>query len=430
MSNLSLIEFKNKLPKLSANEKAVLKLLLEAGRLIAPLYEEQEILAKKGLTREEIESAGKKDPAVLSPYTVVEKKDGKIVVTPYHLKYEKFLKPIVEKLVKASEISDNKEFANALNVQAEALLNGSYEKAITTWLKTKRYVLDISIEPVEHLDDKLFFGKATYQCWIGTFDIEGTERLNNYKSIVLGARRESMMQSERVENYDKVKARVLDLMLISGLMARIKFVGVNLPVNIDVVEKYGSEVTIFNQTNDIRMREQIMPTFNKIFSNGFKQGFKEDDLRRGSLRYVAMHELAHSFLYYRNSAKNLQDLFQPIYELSATLLGLRMAGSLLLKDRINNKQLESMLIAYISRCFYQINKDRENKSMVNYTLGSTIFINFMLESGALKRNGDILVVNFMKIFVSLHDLSNLLERLLSSGTRKDAESFVKKYTSL
>ena len=68
--------------------------------------------------------------------------------------------------------------------------------------------------------------------------------------------------------------------------------------------------------------------------------------------------------------------------------------------------------------------------MANYVLGSTIFINFMHESGALKELGDEAIPNFMKIFVSLHDLSNMLEHLLSSGTRREAEVFIKKYRIL
>src|SRR3989338_8992111 len=97
-NNQPLIEFNPKLPKLSKNEKDVLKLLVEAGRLIVPLYLEQEKQVKTTIGKEEIEQAGKKDPSVLSPYTVVEKKDGKLVATPYHIKYEKFLKPIADKL--------------------------------------------------------------------------------------------------------------------------------------------------------------------------------------------------------------------------------------------------------------------------------------------------------------------------------------------
>lgn len=428
-NDLPLIKFNPKLPRLSEGEKKVLKLLVEAGELIAPLYLEQERQAKV-VSKGEIEKASKKNPDILLPYTVVEKVNDELVVTPYHIKYADYLKPIADKLNEAADIIYHKAFKRALKLQAKALLDGSYEEATIAWLKMKPYILDISIGPFEHFDPELFYAKAAYQCWVGVVDSEGTKRLNNYKTITLSASRKALIPRERVDNLDKVKAKTIDVILFSGLMARTQFVGVNLPMNLNIIEKYGSEVTIFNQPNDLRMKEQIIPTFNKIFSPGFRQGFDSEDLRRGSLRYVALHELAHNFLYYKNAFKNLQDLLPPLYELSATILGIRMAGSLLLKDRITNKQLESMIVAFICRSFYLMEKSKDSKYIINYALGGAIFINFMLKSGALKQFHGLAIPNFMKIFVSLHDLLYKLEHLLSSGTRKDAAAFIKKYGKL
>lgn len=424
-----LIEFNPKLPKLSKNESKVLELLVEAGRLIVPLYLEQEKQAQVKIDAKEIEEAAKKDPAILSPYTAIEKVDGKFVAIPYHVKYAEFLKPIAEKLEKAASITDNKEFGNALRIQAKALLTGSYDQATAAWLRIKPYILDISIGPLHHFDDQLSFSKASYHAWVGVVDTEGTDRLNNYKSITLSARRKALVPKERIDP-DKIKAKVLDVVLFSGVMARTKFTGMNLPIDVDIVEKYGAEVTLFNQPNDLRLKEQILPIFNRIFPKGFRQGFSQEDLRRGYQRSVALHELAHSYLYYRNSVKNLMDLFPSIYELAATILGLRLAGPLLLKDRITNKQLESMIVAYACRCFYLMEGVRASKFLMNYALGGTIFINFMLESGALKKFDNQVTINFTKIFVSLHDLTSILESLLSQGNREDAESFIKKYTQL
>lgn len=432
-----LILFEPKLPKLSKSEKIVLKLLVEAGKLIVPLYLEQENqmmkngnFYPKGVNEKEVLAAAKKDPSILSPFTVVEKLDGKLVAIPYHIKYADSLKPISRKLLEAAQITNNKEFGRFLKLQAKALTDGSYEVATAAWLKMKPYIIDIYIGPAEHFDDQLFFAKAAYQAWTGVLDLEGTDRLNKYKSIILRAKREALIPGERLENYEKVKAVTIDVIVLSGLMARKKFVGMNLPMNLEFVEKYGSQVTIFNQVNDLRMKEQIIPTFNKVFSPAFKKEYSFEDLRRGSLRYVALHELAHHYLFYKHSAENLQDLLHVVYELTATLLAARIAGSLLLKDVINNKQLESMIITFICRSLDLIEQSRKDKTISNYALQGTIFINFMLEKGALKKKGDIFVTNFMKIFIYIQELSYTLERLLAMGTRKDAENLIKKYGGL
>lgn len=424
-NNYPLIEFNPKLPKLSKNEKAVLKLLVEAGKLVAPLYLEQENQPR--LNKEEIEKAAKKDPDILSPYTVIEKIDGKVVSTPYHVKYAKFLKPIAKKLEAAGKLTENKQFAHFLKLQVKTLLDGSYEQAIAASLKMKPYILDISIGPIVHFDERLFFAKASYQCWVGVIYEEGTKRLNVYKSVALSTQRKALVKGARVENQHNVKVKVDNVFLFSGFMARTRFIGVNLPMDLKMVEKYGSEITLFENVNDLRMQEQILPMFHKIFSPAFRQGFSVEDLRRASLRYVALHEIAHNYLYYRNAFNNLQDLLPSLYELSATVLGMRIAGSLLLKDIITNKQLESMIVAFICRSFYLIEKSKSNKFWINYATGGAIFINFMLRNGALKKYEGLAIPNFTKIFISLHELSYALEYLLSAGTRKEAGVFIKKY---
>ncbi|HBQ51287.1 hypothetical protein A3B42_03220 [Candidatus Daviesbacteria bacterium RIFCSPLOWO2_01_FULL_38_10] len=417
MSDLPLLEFNPKLPKLSKNERKVLDLLVEAGKLIAPIYLEQEKQAKN-------------DSFSSSPYTVVEKVKGKLVATPYHVKYAKLLKPVAEKLEEAAKVSDNKQFANALKVQAKALLDGTYEKAIATWLKMPPYILDISIGPVVYFDEQLFFAKASYQAWVGVINEKRTKRLKLYEDVALATHRKALIPGERIEENHLVKSKVDDVLLFSGLMARTKFIGVNLPNDLQWVKKYGSEITLFENANDFRMEEQIIPAFNKFFSPGFRQGFSREDLRRASLRYVALHEIAHSYLYYKNAFTKLQDLLPALYELSATVLGMRIAGSLLVKDIITDKQLVSMFVTFICRSFYLIEQYKKTKFMGNYALGGVIFINFMLENGALKQYKGLAIPNFVKMFVSLHDLFYILEKLLSSGTRKDAVDFIKKYGKL
>lgn len=423
-----LIEFNPRLPKLTSNQKAVLKLLVEAGKLITPIYLEQENQLENGVDREEMEKAAKKNPEIMSPYTMVEKVGGQLKAIPYHVKYAKLLKPVADKLNGAAKLTDNKEFGKFLKLRAKGLLDGvSYEASVAFRLRMKPYILDISIGPVQHHDDRLFYAKASYQAWVGVVDAMETKKTNYYKNLVLSARRKALLPKERLENYNKVRVKVDDVLLFSGHMARTKFIGVNLPMNLNWVAKYGSKITLFKQANDLRLKEQILPTFNKIFEPAFRKGFTVEDLRRGNARYVVLHELAHNFLYYKNASKNLLDLLAPIYELSASVLGMRMAGSLLLKDVINNKQLESMIVAFICRSFYLIERSKQGKQWINYSLGGAVFVNFLIKHGALKEHKGLIIPNFMKIFVALQDLFFILEQLLSSGTRRDAEAFIKKY---
>lgn len=238
------------------------------------------------------------------------------------------------------------------------------------------------------------------------------------------------MASEKVDYYDKVQVRVDDVVLFSGLLARTKFIGVNLPNDVRLMEKYGSEITIFKQVNEERFKKEILPTFNKVFSKEFKKNFSTTELEMGRLYSVVLHELAHTYLRYRNSEKNLGDLFPIIDELAASVMGIKVCGSLIIKDIMTTKQLEAIMLAFLVRNFHYILKERDDKSKLHYHIGGAIFINYLLENGALKETGGISWPNFTKIFVGMDELESILERILSQGKRKDAEAFIKRYGNM
>lgn len=432
-----LIMFNPTLPLLSKNESEVLELLVEAAKLIVPIYMIQENPTQPGanfypedVSKEEVERTAKQDPRILSPYTIVERVNTKLVAIPYHIKFEKLLKPVADKLMEAARLTNNKDFSKRLKVQAKTLLNGNYQEAGITWMKMKPYVLDINIGPVERYDDKLFFKKTSYQAWVGVMDESNTKRAIEYKNIILSSRRKSVMPSQKVDYYDKIQIRIDDTILFAGLMARMQFVGVNLPNDLTIMEKHGSEITIFKQANEYRFKHEVLPALNKLFSPSFKKLFSRSDIELGTLYSSVLHEIGHISLRYRQGEKRLQDLFPIIDELSAYVVGIRVCGFLLLKDITSQKQLESIMVAFLARCFGMALLEKESPAKYHYMIGGVMFINYLIETGAIQEAGGISWPNFTKMFFSVGELASILEKILSSGTRIDAEVFIKRYGNI
>mgnify|MGYP001562353867 CR=1 FL=1 len=92
-------KFKANLSDLSRKEIACLEKLILAAEMLSPLYSRQRNSKYPGAnfyphdtTKEEIEAAARKNPAILSPYTFVERnKAGKLIAIPYHVKFKKEL---------------------------------------------------------------------------------------------------------------------------------------------------------------------------------------------------------------------------------------------------------------------------------------------------------------------------------------------------
>lgn len=434
---LPIVKFPQKGIILTPSEKKVLKKLILAAEAIAPIYRQQENSVNNGAnfyprdaTKDEIINAAKKDKKILSPYTTVERKNGNLVSIPFHIKYKKDLTKVAKLIREAAKLSDNPDFASRLELQASALLNGNYEASDIYWLSLKPYKINFVIGPIERYEDKLFFKKCAYQAWVGVMNEEKTRDANLFKDYIITAKRKVLVPSEKVDLMDKIQIRVDDTILFSGLIARFMFTSTNLPNDIKVMEHYGSEITIFKPSFDSKFDTERHPIFHAVFEQNFQAQYPVDILRQGSLRNAYLHEISHPFLRYRDAEKRLKEYFPIFDEIGASVFGVKSCGSLLLKDAITQKELEAIMVMFIALAFSWWISYLKEPNVIHYAQGFAIALNFFLESGSIRESGGFSWPNFTKLFVSINELSDALERILAVGTYEDAKSFVDRYASL
>lgn len=422
--------------ELSQKEKVLFNKLISAAKLIAPLYSKQKNNKYPGAnfyphdaTREEIEKAAKKNPVILNPYTFVERnKFGKLIAIPFHLKFKKELKPIAKLLREAAELSENKNFSWYLRNQANSLLNGDYEKSEIVWLKTELFKFGFIIGPIERYLDKLFFKKCAYQAWLGILDKKKTKEAERLKKMFLASRRKILPGSEKVD-VSKLWVRVDKTVIFSGLIADFMFTGTNLPNDVNLMKKYGSNLTIFETSLDLKFRNDHFPIFKVIFDKDLQKFYSKDELYRASLRCILLHEIAHSLIRYRDAEERLGDLFPIFDELYGYILGAKGCGTLLLKGAMSQKELEAILIMHICRNFTWWLDSLKNPDVNHYAIGAAIAQNFFLREGAIKEKGGISWPNFTKLFICIDELSHLLEYHIALGSYEEAKEFVNEYGS-
>ena len=344
---------------LNSNEKQVLDLLVEAARLVAPIYQEQENIKQLGAnfyphdaTKEEILKAAKVDPQIFSPYTMVERDSkGKLIALPYHIKFKAYLNKISKLIDKAASITENHAFAHRLSHLAHSLLDGNYELSDIYWTTMKPYKIDIALGPIDRLDDRMFFKKASYEAWVGIIDEPKTERAKFLQKSIYEVRRKTFTPSEKANFLDKTKLRVDRTLLFSGLFARGMYTSNSLPVDPILMEKYGIIITFFDTSLSVKFKNQHLPIFEKIFEKEFQSDYSPDLLKEGSFRNVLLHEIGHSLLRYKDAEERLKELFPIIDELSATIYGIKCCGSLVLKGIMSEKELEAIMIMFVCRAF-------------------------------------------------------------------------------
>lgn len=437
-NNQYIKEFKVNTSVLSKNELEVFNKLIEASKLISIIYSAQ--LDSKGKTvfypedakKSEIEQAAEKNGQIHSPYTVVERDfNGNLITTPYHIKYRELLEPVVSKIKEAARLSTSKEFAHALEVQADCLLKGDYKKAEIMWRKTKPYVLHFVIGPNERLEDELFYVKRSYEAWVGISDKNMTNRFLTLRDTVFTAKKHTAHIDDVVEFMDKADMRVDEVAIFTGFAARYQFSTSTLPNDIDVIEKYGTEATVFLQPSHILFKDKHHAIFNTIFEKNFKKSFTEEDLHRGHVTLVEMHEISRVLIRYKNAAIRLKELYPIFNELATETNAVKSCGSLMLKDAISQKEMEAILVMFITRIFDYYFESPKDSATNAYVQGNAIMLNSLVDSGALKIGKDgISWPNFTKMFIAASSLADEMEKILAEGSYENAEHYLKEHSSL
>ncbi len=429
-------KFKVNTEGLSQKEKVLLEKLVSAAELINPIYLKQKnkkyprnSFYPSDADKEEIEKAAKDDPDILDPYTMVERnKSGKLVAIPFHEKFKEELKPVVKLLKEAADISGDKSFSKYLETRANSLLNGDYKKSMITWLKTPACKISIMIGPIERYLDQMFFRKCAYQAWVGIMDEKRTKQAQMFKKMILTGQRKILPGAEKID-VRKLVIRIDQAVIYSGQKADSMPTGTNLPNNVKLMKKYGSKLTIFTTPLDLKFREDHFPIFKAIFKKDFQKPYSEEELYEASLYCILLHEIAHSLIRYKDAEKRLKDLFPVFDELYAYVLGIKACGTLLLKDALSQKELEAIIIMHIARNFTWWLDSFSNPAALAYAKGSAIAQNFYLKEGAIKEKDGIFFPDFAKLLICIAELCSQLDYYMALGNYKEAENFVKRYSS-
>lgn len=426
------------LPKgLSEKDKKVVHKLEKAVELVADIYADQANGRYSGanfyphdVTTLEIEKAAKEDPAILSPYTVVERQDGKLKAVPYHIKFQDQLKKISQIIEEAASISETSAFKKYLKVTASALLNGDYDKIHSTWMETRSNI-NFLIGPIEYYDDRLFSKKRSYQASVGILNKDKIERATEIKNVLyINAKDNIALSHHSLLDTEKVQVLVTDGVALGGFLARVLFSGEYFPNDFDLLRKTGVKIVFYNSSLKLKFEKLHFPIFKSIFSKEFQKSYSKELLLEATFLYIVLYELARQLHHFDNADDRLLDLYPTIDEGNASVSAIQHCKHLLTKGVIDQKMLEALMIIHICWMFSDWVAVKNNPAMTGYVQGSTIALNFYFKSGALHETGGISWPNFPKMFFEIERLSDILARVLTSDNRDQANEFIHKFGSM
>jgi hypothetical protein len=135
------------------------------------------------MTKDEFERANL--PGARSEYTVLRRDaKGALKVVPYHEEYREPVARAAAKLDEAAALAEDAGLRKYLTARAAALRTDDYRASDRAWLDMKDNRIDLVIGPIETYEDKLYGYKAAYEAYVLVKDMEWSRRLSRYAAML------------------------------------------------------------------------------------------------------------------------------------------------------------------------------------------------------------------------------------------------------
>ena len=177
--------------------------------------------------------------ALTSPYTVVQRQGDRLVAVPYSQAYKQWLEPAAKLLEQAAAKTTNPSLKKFLSLRAKAFRTDDYFESELAWMDLKDTPIEVAIGPYEVYTDELYGRKTAFEAFVTLKDPKGSQALDVYKGHLRGMEA-NLPVEERYKNFQRGFESPI------AVADQVNGGGDNVP---------GVQTVAFNLPNDERVRE-------------------------------------------------------------------------------------------------------------------------------------------------------------------------------
>ncbi|MDO6559160.1 dipeptidyl-peptidase 3 family protein [Paraglaciecola chathamensis] len=368
------------------------------------------------MTKDEFEQSQFADKTGLYSM-VVRNEDGSLSSVPYAEYFSEPLHKAAALLNKAATLADDTEFAHYLNLRAKALLSNEYQASDFAWMDMKNNPIELVIGPIETYEDQLFGYRAAFEAYVLLKDLSWSERLSKYAAFLPELQANLPVSEAYKKEMPGANAdlNAYDVIYYAGHSnAGSKTIAINLPNDEQVQLEKGTRRLQLKNAMRAKFENILVPIANELIVPE----------QRGNITFNAFfantmfHEVAHG-LGVKNTINNkgtvrqaLKEHASALEEGKADILGLYMVSQLLEKGVISEGTLEDYYTTFMAGIFRSVRFGASSA----HGKANMIRFNFFQEYGAFSRNAEGLYkVNMAKMSEAIDALSRLILTLQGDG---------------
>ena len=231
------------------------------------------------------------EKSLLDLLTVVVREGAKLTAVPYSQAYKEWLEPAAAKLREAGKLTANKSLSRFVTSRAAAFASNDYLQSDKDWMDLDSAV-EVTIGPYETYEDELKGQKAAFEAFVTVADPEASKKLARYKSLLGDMQGNLPVPLEMRPGRGKESPiRVVDLAYASGDARRgVMTIAFNLPNDERVRKEKGSKKVLMRNVIETKFAAIMKPIGERILTPAqlpllTAEAFFDE---------VLFHELSHS----------------------------------------------------------------------------------------------------------------------------------------
>jgi len=224
-------------------------------------------------------------------YTIRRDANRKLITVPYSEEYREFLEPAAKLLREAAALTTNQSLKTYLSKRADAFGSNDYYESDVAWMDLDSPI-HVTIGPYETYEDELFGYKASFEAYVALTDAAESAKLTKFSQYL-----------QELENNLPLEARYRNPKLGAGSPMRVvnevfgsgegnsgvQTAAFNLPNDERVVKEKGSARIMLKNVQDAKFKKVLTPISRVVLSPAQQRDIAFDSF----FTHILMHELMH-----------------------------------------------------------------------------------------------------------------------------------------
>jgi hypothetical protein len=224
-------------------------------------------------------------------YTIRRDAGGKLKVVPYSEEYKEFLVPAAKLLREAAALTTNQTLKNFLTKRADAFASNDYYESDVAWMDLDAPI-DVTIGPYETYEDEMFSYKAAFEAYVTLRDEAESQKLARF-SQYLQELEDNLPIDARYRNPKLGAAspiRVVNEVFASGEgNSGVQTAAYNLPNDERVVQEKGSKRVMLKNVQEAKFKQTLIPISKVVLSTADQKDIAFEPF----FTHILAHELMH-----------------------------------------------------------------------------------------------------------------------------------------